>query len=273
MAVALTSGAIPRMYDRTLPEDDPVWKTAPVLQVVQIKDEASSRDGSKRRRALLSDGKHYGPAVFSLQLKTLFEEGKLARDTVICVTRMHCCTMPPDKRIVVVLECEALETLKHRIGDPKCVDKNATAEPSASAPVAPPPRCPQQSSPRPQQQEHPRPVCLIGALSPYEGNWTIEARVTHKSEMKYRTGVQGSVDSFDCTFADQSGEIRATAVNDLAVDLFEKLRVGNVYYVSKARVSVTEKAFFDTNRKYELTMDGNTQIEEVGGREIGFRSQ
>lgn len=277
MTIQLTSGVLARMCHPTVLHDDSVWNTAPVLQVVLIKEfSPSNQPGEIRRRGLLSDGTVYAPAMFGPQLTTRCEEGVLARNTVICATSISCGVLQ-EKRFLVLRECRVVETLEHKIGDPQLLGSEGAAAAAAndataslsSAPPASPTRLQQTTiHPNPQASPHP-----IGNLSPYLKEWTIEARVTDKSEMRVWSNEKGAGQLFSCTFADQSGDIRATAFNAAAGALFERLHVGRVYFISKARVSITEKASFDGNRKYELTMDGNTRIEEVGhGREAVLRS-
>lgn len=62
---------------------------------------------------------------------------------------------------------------------------------------------------------------------------------------------------------DETGEIRGTAFNAVANDLYEKLQEGKVYYVSKARVNLAKKKFSNVNNDYELSFEKNTEVEEV----------
>ena len=62
---------------------------------------------------------------------------------------------------------------------------------------------------------------------------------------------------------DDSGEIRGTAFNLVADELYPKLEEGKVYYVSKARVNLAKKKFSNVNNDYELSLERNTELEEV----------
>lgn len=62
---------------------------------------------------------------------------------------------------------------------------------------------------------------------------------------------------------DDSGEIRGTAFNLVADELYPKLEEGKVYYVSKARVNLAKKKFSNVNNDYELSFERNTEVEEV----------
>ena len=103
----------------------------------------------------------------------------------------------------------------------------------------------------------------IEGLSPYQNNWTIKALVTQKSEIKTWSNPRGEGKLFNVTFMDDSGEIRGTAFNLVADELYPKLEEGKVYYVSKARVNLAKKKFSNVNNDYELGLERNTEVEEV----------
>lgn len=103
----------------------------------------------------------------------------------------------------------------------------------------------------------------IEGLSPYQNSWTIKARVTQKSDIKTWSNARGEGKLFNVTLMDDSGEIRGTAFNLVADDLYQKLEEGKVYYVSKARVNLAKKKFSNVNNDYELSFERNTEVEEV----------
>ena len=103
----------------------------------------------------------------------------------------------------------------------------------------------------------------IEGLSPYQNNWTIKARVTQKSDIKTWSNARGEGKLFNVTLMDDTGEIRGTAFNQVADELYPKLEEGKVYYVSKARVNLAKKKFSNVNNDYELSFERNTEVEEV----------
>lgn len=106
-------------------------------------------------------------------------------------------------------------------------------------------------------------VFPIEGLSPYQNNYTIKARVTQKSDIKQWSNTKGEGKLFNCTFADESGEIRATAFNTGVDALFDKIEEGKVYWVSKARIQLAKKKFSNVQNDYEMSLDGHTEIEQV----------
>lgn len=165
-------------------------------------------------------------------------------------------------------------TLKaEKIGSPVNVD-TALIPQSNATPVANQPQRQQQQ----QQQYAPsssnvqlsRPppkfsasIFPIEGLSPYQNNYTLKARVIQKSDIKLWSNTKGEGKLFNCTFADESGEIRATAFNTAVDKFFDKLEEGKVYWVSKGRIQLAKKKFSNVQNEYEMSLDNSTEIEQV----------
>lgn len=103
----------------------------------------------------------------------------------------------------------------------------------------------------------------IEGLSPYQNNWTIKARVTQKSDIRTWSNQRGEGKLFNVTLMDESGEIRGTGFNAVVDELYEKFEEGKVYYISKARVNLAKKKFSNLQNDYELSLEKNTEVEEV----------
>lgn len=188
-------------------------------------------------------------------------------------------------RLVIILALRVLAHTTDKIGDPVQVENSndpaaltpavaqqtptVASTSTAPAPVAKSVPTVQTSSAAPHQQSLLKTPGRAGAiypiegLSPYQNNWTIKARVTQKSDIKSWSNARGEGKLFNVTFMDDSGEIRGTAFNLVADELYPKLEEGKVYYVSKARVNLAKKKFSNVNNDYELSFERNTEVEEV----------
>lgn len=175
-------------------------------------------------------------------------------------------------RLIIVLALRVLVHSAEKIGDPQPIDSSndnalhttpgvnvASTSTVPPAPVAPPVQVPQ----APHPSSRPGTIFPIEGLSPYQNNWTIQARVIQKSDIKTWSNARGEGKLFNVTLMDDTGEIRATAFNAVVDNLYPRLEEGKVYYVSKARVNLAKKKFSNVNNDYELGFEKNTEIEEV----------
>ncbi|KAL6841011.1 hypothetical protein ACP4OV_029271 [Aristida adscensionis] len=109
-------------------------------------------------------------------------------------------------------------------------------------------------------------VIPVAQLNPYQGRWTIKARVTAKTDIRHYSNPKGSgtVFSFDLLDA-QGGEIRATGFNALVDLYYDKIEVDKVYLISRGTVKPAQKKFNTLNNEYEITLDQSTIIEPCSG--------
>jgi replication factor A1 len=180
-------------------------------------------------------------------------------------------------RLIIILGLHPLENPVDKIGDPKQLfdnqGNNAVVAPVPAPHPQPPPAESsltnqlQQANVSSQQQhsgaKDGRPIFPIEGLSPYQNNWTIKARVTQKSEIKTWSNQRGEGKLFNVTLMDETGEIRGTGFNLVVDELYPKLEEGKVYYISKARVNLAKKKFSNLTNDYELSLERNTEVEEV----------
>lgn len=149
------------------------------------------------------------------------------------------------------------------VNDPPGVPAAApVSAPAAPSKVKPPAASSSAQGSRPPARFNAN-VFPIEGLSPYQNNYTIKARVIQKSDIKTWANAKGEGKLFNCTFADESGEIRATAFNTAVDTLFDKIEEGKVYWVSKARIQLAKKKFSNVQNDYEMSLDGHTEIEQV----------
>ena len=106
------------------------------------------------------------------------------------------------------------------------------------------------------KNEAPPRIIPIAALNPYQGRWTIKARVTSKGELRYYNNPRGDgkVFSFDLLDSD-GGEIRATCFNAVADQFFGLIEVGKVYLISKGTLKPAQKSFNHLSNDHEIFLD------------------
>lgn len=160
---------------------------------------------------------------------------------------------------MILLSLRALGNPGGKIGDPSALDPASVTEnrPAAGTSASGP------SGSRQGDRGNAPATFPIEGLSPYQNNWTIKARVTQKSDIKSWSNQKGEGKVFNVTLMDDTAEIKATAFNTVADELFSRLEQDKVYYISKARVGFAKKKFSNVMNDYELTLERNTHIEEV----------
>jgi replication factor A1 len=291
----LTSGSCVRIHNATS-QDDPVFNDNHVLQILSIKPiSPPAPNAVPRFRIILSDGLHYVQAMLATQLNQYVQDQQIQKHSIIQVSKMSCntvqnkqyvgfvdpCTPLTARRLIIVLALDVVGMPRDKINDPKSLSEGASSKPdSMAAPVtaatssvtatASKPVVPQQqqnqsmsSSQLSARTARANSIYPIEALSPYQNNWTIKARVTSKSEVKHWSNQRGEGKLFNVTLMDESGEIKATGFNDAVEMLYDKLQEGKVYFVSKARVNLARKKFSNLANDYELSFERQTEVEEV----------
>ncbi|KAJ7286262.1 hypothetical protein C8J57DRAFT_660775 [Mycena rebaudengoi] len=257
-----------------------LFEATHTLQLLSIKQiNSNSTTSIDRHRIIISDGQHFIQAMLATQLNHLVQENAIRKNSIINVTKMTC-NFVQDKRLLIILDLSVVEHTDVKIGNPV----NLTGPPETSAPAsgtasgstsaqhtpAPAPaRAPAPvHNPPPVQQQVSAPnanrgsIFPIEGLSPYQNNWTIKARVITKGDMKTYSNQKGDGQLFNVTLMDETGEIRATAFNKVAVALYDKLVEGKVYFISRARVNIAKRQFSHLNNEYELGFEEKTVVEE-----------
>ncbi|WVZ11492.1 hypothetical protein V8G54_016022 [Vigna mungo] len=111
-----------------------------------------------------------------------------------------------------------------------------------------------------------RRVRPLVSLNPYQGNWTIKVSVTNKGNMRTYKNARGEGCVFNVELTDEEGtQIQATMFNDAARKFYDKFVLGKVYYISKGTLKVANKQFKTVQNDYEMTLNENSEVEEVAG--------
>ncbi|KAJ3687739.1 hypothetical protein LUZ61_016903 [Rhynchospora tenuis] len=102
----------------------------------------------------------------------------------------------------------------------------------------------------------------ISRLNPFQGRWTIKARVSFKGELRSynNTKGDGKVFSFDLIDS-EGGQIRVTCFNNVAEHFYPKIEFGKVYLISKGSIKQANKKFNPLNREYEMNLESGSMVE------------
>ncbi|KAF8892441.1 hypothetical protein BD779DRAFT_1642450 [Infundibulicybe gibba] len=269
----LSAGSCLRLKNAN-PNDEEVLNAPHVLQLIVIRMAKSAPSTNPnaidRYCIVMSDGIHVIQAMLATQLNEMVTDNIITRNTVI-VTEKVTCTDVQGKRLLVVLSLRVIGQTEEKIGNPKHIPPNEAApqappagpssnmQPTVTQPST---TVPQKYPAAPTKPAKSVSVYPIEGLSPYQNNWTIKARVTQKSDIKLWSNPKGEGKLFSVNLMDDSGEIKGTAFNTVADDLYHRFEEGKVYYISKARVNLAKKKFSNLTNDYELSFDRNTEVEE-----------
>lgn len=223
--------------------------------------------------------------MLATQANHVIHDNSLVRGCIVRV-KSYQANSVKGKNILIILDLEvATEYGVHdRIGEPQAFDANKPAAAAAanttiggsgfygvktesSAPVKSEPMSSRMGgapSNGASNTHGSKAIYAIETLSPYAHKWTIKARVSQKSDVKYWHKASGEGKLFSVNLLDESGEIKATAFNEQVDQFFDLLQEGQVYYISNpCRVSLAKKQFSNLSNDYELAFERDTQIEKA----------
>ncbi|KAJ4779252.1 Replication A 70 kDa DNA-binding subunit [Rhynchospora pubera] len=112
------------------------------------------------------------------------------------------------------------------------------------------------------KNEAPAVIFPISRLNPFQGRWTIKARVRLKGKLRSynNTKGDGKVFSFDLIDS-EGGEIRVTCFNNVAEHFYPKIEFGKVYLISKGSIKQANKKFNPLNHEYEMNLESGSMVE------------
>ncbi|AQZ11592.1 RFA1 (YAR007C) [Zygosaccharomyces parabailii] len=257
----------------------------PTNGVYQIYNIRKSESGNSNRKNLImiSDGVYHMKALLRNQAASKFQSLELQRGDVICVKVAEPAIVRERKKYVLLVDDfevvktglplvnQASEFLdSYFVSHPnETLRDDAHSSTNAAAPTASLATSSTGAQPDSSNQhkfsassQKSKPIFAIEQLSPYQNIWTIKARVSYKGDIKTWHNQKGDGKLLNLNFLDTSGEIRATAFNDMATKFNEMLQEGKVYFVSKARLQPAKPQFTNLSHPYELSLDRETVIEE-----------
>ncbi|KAJ4950853.1 hypothetical protein NE237_027685 [Protea cynaroides] len=112
------------------------------------------------------------------------------------------------------------------------------------------------------KNEAPTRIIPIAALNPYQGRWTIKARVTAKGDLRHYNNPRGDgkVFSFDLLDSD-GGEIRVTCFNAVADQFYNQIEAGKVYLISRGSLRPAQKNFNHLNNDHEILLESSSTVQ------------
>ncbi|XP_019727550.1 replication protein A 70 kDa DNA-binding subunit-like isoform X2 [Hippocampus comes] len=282
MSVKLTQGAIEALFNESTVKN-------PVLQVMNICEFPTAKEGHTRYRLNLSDGVHCLSCFLLATHLNHLREAELLEPNCVCVLKKTVSSSLASRRVVAVLDLDVLLTAAEtggKIGNPAQLTDQTPGQqevqPSTSGSdeiAGPSGHCASSGrssltkapgmasltgsglgSPPPAPSQSPKKLTLINQLAPYHCEWTIRARVTVKSHIRTWSNSRGEGKFFSFDVVDQSGEIRILAFNKQVDKFFPRLEQNQVYLISNGSLKVANKQFTSLNNDYEIALSPMSRI-------------
>jgi replication factor A1 len=100
----------------------------------------------------------------------------------------------------------------------------------------------------------------IASLNMYNNRWTLQARVTNKSDIKTWSNAKGEGSLFSVELLDATQDIRATFFKEAVDKFYHMLQVGSVYTFTGGRLKVASLQYNTCKSQYEISFDQNAEI-------------
>ena len=103
-------------------------------------------------------------------------------------------------------------------------------------------------------------ITTIASLNMYNNRWTIQARVTVKSDIRTWSNQRGEGSLFSVELLDSTQDIRATFFKEAVDRFYNMLELGKVYSFSGGRLKVANAQYNNCKSNLEITFDDKAEI-------------
>lgn len=241
--------------------DESVYKLKfPSLTLQVLKSRVMQENGKNNKlRFTVSDGQSIVHGIWNVPPERQDDDHlELEIGTIVKVTDYEVHQMAKNKPVIVIREWSKLGKVPERIGNPQALSNTKTSTGAATGSATS--NASKASGSRATASGANTTISPIESLSPYQNKWTIRARVSNKSDVRTFHNARGEGKLFNVVFLDESGEIKATGFGEQVDAFYDQLQEGQVYYVTRCRVTLAKRQLSNVQNEYELIFERDTQI-------------
>jgi replication factor A1 len=269
-----------------------------ILQIINLKVVASTN--GDRYRVMLSDGTYYVTGMLASQVMNNPSGGGIGPVKQDCIIRVDdfMCNEVSSRHVIILLGITVLAYTEERIGAPVDFEKGISGSAAAPAPPQPlynstnnlsasaannvymaperpsshgggnnpygrivsPSKASSPTAPIVRSTNIAAGITPIASLNMYNNRWTIQARVTVKSDIRTWSNAKGEGSLFSVELLDSTQDIRGTFFKEAVDKFYGFLQVGKVYQFTGGRLKVANMQYNNCKSPYEITFDQNTEI-------------
>jgi replication factor A1 len=228
---------------------------APALQIVQIRELSTKTGGSKRYDIALSDGQYFVRGIPGLQLNQKISNESVKAYNVIQLTN-YSVNEIGDKKVIVITNFELLSVTPCGVLDSPAPIVDDNQPPLVSSRI-------KTDDFRSGAMDNK--IVSIAALNSFmDTNWTLQAKIVHKSQMKSWANPRGQGNLFSIILKDKlNSEIRGTFFKADAHRWYPLLELAKVYIVTGGQIKAANRKFSNVQNDYEILFDSTTHFDET----------